>query len=86
MGQTRGPGWECLEGVRGWSSPIWDATNFPARDEADVAPSWLHPETSTEYTGWNIRVSSDVQKTMNQPAKKLRIIREELDPKHCTSN
>jgi glutaconate CoA-transferase subunit B len=46
----------------------------------------LHPGCTLEQvrinTGWDIRVSSDLQTTDEPTREELHIIREDLDPKH----
>ena len=55
-------------------------------EDGEMVLTSLHPsctvEEVREHTGWDIRVSSSVTTTEAPTAEELRIIREELDPKH----
>lgn len=70
------------------AGPSMVITNLGCYEFADgeMVLTSLHPgctvEQVHENTGWNIRVSSHLGTTNVPTAEELRIIREELDPKH----
>jgi glutaconate CoA-transferase subunit B len=54
--------------------------------EGEMTLISLHPGCTLEQvrnnTGWNVRVSATLERTEEPISEELRIIREELDPKH----
>jgi len=86
-GFVDGPGKRENLGMPG-KGPAMVITNLGCYEfiDAEMTLTSLHPgctvEQVRENTGWDVRISSTLTVTQSPTAEELRILREDLDPKH----